>query len=105
MERETARKKEAVDKVSAAPAPPATPLPDQANAPQGSETLAPSSAHAVVDNSNANSGSRDVSQPPQALVDSSSKTEEPVIPTDAQRDIPQESIEVKLLIHIKSTRG
>lgn len=104
MERETARKKEAVDKVSATPAPPATALPDETSAPQGSEISAPSSTHAVVDNSNANSGSGDVSQTPQALDDAGSKTEEPVIPTDAQRDIPQESIEVKLIIHIKSTR-
>ena len=101
MERETARKKEAVDKVSATPAPPATPLPDQINAQQAFETPALPSIPAIIDNSNANHGSRDVSQTPHALDEAGSKTEEPVIPTDAQKDIPQESIEVKLHIKVR----
>lgn len=104
MERETARKKEAVDKVSATPAPPATALPDQTSAIHGSETSASSSAHAVVGNNNANSGSGGVSQNPQALGDAGSKIKESVIPTDAQKDIPQESIEVKSITPVKSAR-
>ena len=104
MERETARKKEAMEKALAAPATPATPLPEQTlpeqtPAPQPSEVLAPPPKSTVVDSSDDKQGSRDVSQPLQAKDDASSKTEESAIPTEAQKDIPQESIEVKPLIH------
>ena len=101
MERETAKKKEAVEKASATPAPPATPLPDQTPAPRTSQTPAPPSTPAVTDVSNAKHGSREVSQTPQAQDDAGSKTEESVIPTEAQQDIPQASIEVMLLIHVR----
>lgn len=100
MERETARKKEAVEKVSATPATPATLLPDQTPAPQPPETSAPPLTSAVTDSSDAKQGSRDVSQPPQSQEHAGSKTEGSVIPTEAQKDIPQESIEVKPIVHI-----
>ena len=102
MERETARKKEAVEKASATEAPSATPLADQTPAPQASETSAAPPTPAVVDIGDAKHGSRDVSQPPKAHDDGGSKAEESVIPTEAQKDIPQESIEVKLLSTIES---
>ena len=98
MERETARKKEAVEKVSATPAPPATPLPDQTSAPQAPETLVPAPLSVVVDSSGAKQGSRDVSQTPQTQDDAGSKTEESAVPTEAQKDIPQDSIEVKVFM-------
>lgn len=100
MERETARKKEAMEKANVTPATPATPLPDQTPAPQLSENPAPPPTSAAVDSSDAKQGSRDVSQPPKAPDDAGSKTEESAIPTEAQKDIPQDSIEVKSLIHI-----
>lgn len=99
MERETARKKEALEK-AAIPATPATPLPDQTPAPQHSETPAPRPTSAVVHDSDVKQGSRDESQAAQAQDDADSKADESAIPTEAQRDIPQESIEVKSLIHI-----
>ena len=101
MERETAKKKEAVEKASATPAPAATPIPDQLPASQPSQTPAPPPTSAVTDVSDAKHGSRDVSQNPQAQDDAGSKTKESVIPTEAQQDIPQASIEVKQLIHIR----
>lgn len=101
MERETARKKEAIDKVIAAPATPATSLPEQTPAPQPSETPVLPSTSTAVDNSGATQGSRDVSQAPQAQDDAGPKTVESSIPTEAQKDIPQESIEVKPLVHIR----
>ena len=101
MERETARKKEAMDKATATPATPTTPLPDQTPAPQSSDTPALPPTSASADNSDAKHGAPDLSQTPQAQDDGGSKTEESAIPTDAQKDIPQESIEVGLLIHLK----
>ena len=101
MERETIRKKDAMEKALAAPATPATPLLEQTPAPQPSETPAPPPTATVIDNSDANQGFRDVSHPLQAKDDAGSKTEESAIPTEAQKDIPQESIEVKPLIHIR----
>ena len=95
MERETARKKETVEKVSATPAPPATPLTDQTSALQPTETPATDSLSAVVDSSGAKQGSRDVSQTSQIQDDAGSKTEESAVPTEAQKDIPQDSIEVR----------
>ena len=100
MERETAKKKEAVDKASATPATPVMPSPDQTPALQSSETPALPLASATVDNSDAKHDSRDVSQAPQAQDNGGSKTEESAIPTDAQKDIPQESIEVRLLTQL-----
>ena len=94
MERETARKKEAVEKVSATPAPPATSLPDQTLVSQPLETSAPAPLSAI-DTSGPKKGSRDVSQTPQMQDDAGSKTEESAVPTEAQKDIPQDSIEVK----------
>lgn len=94
MERETARKKEALDKASATPATPATPLPDQVPAQQSSEAPALPSTPAIAENSDVKSGSRDVSRTPQGQDDGGLKIEGSVIPTDAQKDIPQESIEV-----------
>lgn len=93
MERETARKKEAVEKVAVTPATPATPLPEQTPVPQPSGTPVPPPTSTVV-GSDAKQGSRDVSQHPQAQEDGS-KVEGSNIPTEAQKDIPQESIEVK----------
>ena len=98
MERETARKKEALDKASATPATPATPLPDQIPAQQSSEAQALLSTPAIVENSDGKPGSRDVSRTPQGQDDGGSKIEGSVVPTDAQKDIPQESIEVGPLI-------
>ena len=89
MERETARKKEMLDKAAATPATPATPVPDQTPAPQPSETPAPATAEAAQDGNDARQASRDPSQAPQV-----SKTS-PDIPTEAQKDIPQMSIEVR----------
>lgn len=100
MERETARKKEALEK-AAIPATPAAPLPDQTPAPQSSETPAPRPTSAVVHGSDFKQGSRDGSQVPQVQDDAGSKTDESAIPTEAQKDIPQESIEVKPLMQIK----
>ena len=99
MERETARKKEALEK-AAIPATPATPLPAQIPAPQSSQTPAPRPTSAVVHGSDVKQGSRDGSQVPQVQDDPGSKTHESAIPTEAQKDIPQESIEVKPLIHV-----
>ena len=98
MERETARKKEAVEKVAVAPATPATPLPEQTPVPQpsGTSVLPPTST--VADGSDTKQGSRDVSQHPQTQEDTGSKAEGSAIPTEAQRDIPQESIEVQPFI-------
>lgn len=96
MERETARKKEAVEKVLAAPATPATPLPEQTPAAQPFETPVPPSIFTVVEGSDARQGSRDVSQLPQAQDDAGSKAEESTLLTEAQKDVPQESIEVRL---------
>ncbi len=101
MERETIRKKEAMEKALATPATPATPLPEQTPAPQPSETLAPPPTATVIDNSDAKQSFRASSHPLQAKDDAGSKTEESAIPTEAQKDIPQESIEVKPLIHIR----
>ena len=101
MERETARKKEAAEKAFTAPATPATPLPEQTPAPQLSEPPVPPSAPTAIDISNPKQGSRDASQPPQAQDDAGSKTEESIMPTEAQKDIPQESIEVKPLGRIE----
>ena len=101
MERETARKKEALDKASATPATPATPLPDQGPAQQPSEAPALPSAPAIIENSHPKPGSRDVSRTPQGQDDGGSKIEGSVVPTDAQKDIPQESIEVGALIPIR----
>ena len=101
MERETARKKEAVEKALVTPATPATPLPDQTTASQLSDTPVPPPVSAVPDNSDAKQGSRDVSQPPSAQDDEGSKPEESAMPTEAQKDIPQESIEVKPFVHIR----
>ena len=98
MERETARKKEALDKASATPATPATPLPDQIPTQQSSEAPALPSTPAIVENSDAKPSSRDVSRTPQGQDDGGSKIEGSVVPTDAQKDIPQESIEVGPLI-------
>ena len=95
MERETARKKEAVEKASAAPAAPATPLPDQTPASHTSETPVLPLTSATVDSSDAKQGSPDMSQPPQGQDGVGVKNEESAIPTEAQKDIPQESIEVR----------
>ena len=94
MERETARKKEAMEKAIPTPATPATPLPDQTPAPKFSETPAPPLVSAIVDSGDAKQASRDVSQPTEAQGNPGLKTEEPTIPTEAQKDIPQDSIEV-----------
>lgn len=101
MERETARKKEAMEKALVTPATPATPLPDQTPAPQPSETPVPPPISALADSSDTKQGSRDMSQLPQARDDGGSRTEESAIPTEAQKDIPQESIEVKPLVHMR----
>ena len=101
MERETARKKEAVEKVAASPAPPATPLPDQISAPQPPQIPVPAPISVVVDSSGAKQGSRDVSQTPQIQDDAGLKTEESAVPTEAQKDIPQDSIEVKVFMSIR----
>ena len=101
MERETARKKEAVEKAFTTPATPATPLLDQTPAPQPSETPAPDPTSAVADSTDVKQGSGDGSQAAQAQDDAGLKTEESAIPTEAQKDIPQESIEVKSLIHTR----
>ena len=98
MERETARKKEALDKASATPATPATPLPDQIPTQQSSEAPALPSTPTIVEKSDAKPSSRDVSRTPQGQDDGGSKIEGSVVPTDAQKDIPQESIEVGTLI-------
>lgn len=100
MERETARKKEAVEKATATPAPPATPLPDQTPAQQPLETPAAPPTVVAVDSNDSKQDPRDVSQIPQAQNDAGLKIEESVIPTEAQKDIPQESVEVRLLVHI-----
>ena len=105
MERETARKKEAMEKAIPTPATPATPLPDQTTAPNLSETPAPPPVPAIVDSSDAKQGFRDVSQPTEAQDNAGLKTEGSIIPTEAQKDIPQDSIEVKSLTRIRSTRG
>ena len=97
MERETARKKEALEKVSATPGPPTTPLPDQTSVLQLSETPAPPHTPTVIDNSDVKQGSREVSQDPQAQDDAGAKNDQSALPTEAQKDIPQESIEVKVL--------
>ena len=101
MERETARKKEALDKVSATPAPPATPLPDQVPTQQPSEALVLPSTPAIIESSDVKPGSRDVSRTPQGQDEAGSKIEGSVVPTDAQKDIPQESIEVGPLVPTK----
>lgn len=98
MERETARKKEAVEKAVATPA---TPLPEQTPVSQPSGTPAVPPTSTVVDGSDAKQGSRGVSQAPQAQEDPSSKAEGSAIPTEAQKDIPQESIEVKSFIYTR----
>lgn len=97
MERETARKKEALDKASATPATPATPLPDQNPIQQSSEAPALPPIPAIVENCDTKPGSRDVSRTPQGPDDGGSKIEGSIVPTDAQKDIPQESIEVRSL--------
>ena len=104
MERETARKKEAMEKAIPAPATPATPLPDQMPAPNLSETPAPPPVSAIADSGDAKQGFRDVSQPTEAQDIAGLKTEESTIPTEAQKDIPQDSIEVKSLTKIRITR-
>ena len=104
MERETARKKEAMEKAIPTPATLATPLPDQTPAPKLSETPASLPVSAIVDSSDNKQGFRDVSQPTQAQDNAGLKTEESAIPTEAQKDIPQDSIEVKSLAKIRSTR-
>lgn len=101
MERETARKKEAVGKAFVTPAIPAAPLPDQTSAPQPSETPAPPPTSAAINSSDVKQGSRDGSQAPQAQDDTGSKAEKLAIPTEAQKDIPQDSIEVKPLIQVR----
>ena len=103
MERETARKKEAVEKAFATPATPAPPVSEQTPASQLPETPAPLSSSTAVDSSKPKQGSRDVSQPPHAQDDAGPKTEASNIPTEAQKDIPQESIEVKPLLTSKRT--
>ena len=104
MERETARKKEAMEKAIPTPATPATPLPDQTPAPNLSETPAPPPVSAIADSGDTKQGFRDVSHPTEAQDNVDSKTEEPTIPTEAQKDIPQDSIEVKSLTKIIMTR-
>ena len=104
MERETARKKEAMEKAIPTPATPATPLPDQTPAPNLAETAAPPPVSAILDSSDAKQGFRDVSQPTEAQDNVGLKTEESSIPTEAQKDIPQDSIEVKSPTKIRSTR-
>lgn len=101
MERETARKKEAMEKVIATPATPATSLPEQTPAPQPSENPALLPTSTAADNSGAIQASRDVSQAPQTQDDAGPKTEESTVPTEAQKDIPQESIEVNTPISIR----
>ena len=101
MERETARKKEAVEKAVVTPATPATPLPEQTPVLQPSKTPAPPSTSTVIDGSDAKQGSRHVSHPPKGQEDAGSKTEGSAIPTEAQKDIPQESIEVRSFIYIR----
>lgn len=104
MERETARKKEAMEKAIPTPATPATPLPDQTPAPKLSETPALPPVSAIVDSSDDKQAFRDVSQPTQAQDNAGIKTEESAIPTEAQKDIPQDSIEVKSLTRSRSAR-
>lgn len=89
MERETARKKEMLDKAAATPAIPATPVLDQAPAPQPSQTPAPAASEISEDGTNARQVFRGSSQAPQAPKTS------PDIPTEAQKDVPQMSIEVR----------
>ena len=99
MERETARKKDAVEKVVATPA---TPLPEQTPVPQPSGTPALLPTSTLVDGSDSKQGSRGVSQTPQAQEEAGSKAGGSVIPTEAQKDIPQESIEVKPFIYTRN---
>ena len=97
MERETARKKEALEKAPATPDLPATPQLDQTMAPPPSETRASPPKVAVVDSSDSKQGFRDETQTPKLQHYASSKAEESVVLSEAQKDLPQQSIEVKPL--------
>ena len=89
MEREQARKKEILEKAAATPVMSATPLLDETPAAQTPSTLAPAATEAVRDGNDAVQNSREPSQPPQVSENT------PDTPTEAQKDIPQLSIEVR----------
>lgn len=95
MERETAKKKEAMDKAAAAPVIPAIPRPKETSALQPSQTPAPTALATISNDANARDGSGDISQAPQGTVKSNPKAGESSLPTEAQEDIPQQSIEVR----------
>lgn len=94
MERETARKKEALSNMAATPATPATPLPDETSAPQPSQTPVLPASDISSEGGDAKQGFRDSIHTTQAKEE---KADEQAVPTEAQKDIPQMSIEVKAL--------
>ena len=86
MERESARKKEMLEKAAAAPA---ESVPSKTPAPQASQTSTSAAPELLPEKSDATLDTQDqhqITQLPKAT---------PEIPTEAQRDIPQMSIEVR----------
>jgi len=101
IDRENARKKELLEKAAAAT--PATPSLAETSAPQPSETPAPSASDVVTNHVEAKQSSREQSQPPQVPKEAEAKAADAVVPTEAQKDIPQMSIEVSFTPWVYTT--
>ena len=85
MERESARKKEVLEKVATTPA---TLTPIKNPTPQEVQTLVPAATEALPEGDDADKELRD------EIPASHQSKAMPDIPTEAQKDIPQKSIEV-----------
>ena len=94
VERENARKKEMVDRAAAAPATPATPLAVETPAPKPPQTPVEPIPATAPEGNDVKQGSRPASQVPLVSNNLASIAHDSAVPTEAQKDIPQMSIEV-----------